>query len=64
MKRILCMILAILTVMAILPAAAYADADPFDPTPDYPAILGQKSGFWYQEENGTWNYASHCLFQN
>ena len=58
MKRILCMILAILTVMAILPAAAYADADPFDPTPDYPAILGQKSGFWYKEESGTWSYAS------
>ena len=58
MKRILCMILSILTVMAILPAAAYADADPFDPTPDYPAILGQKSGFWYKEESGTWNYAS------
>ena len=57
MKRILCMILAILAVMTLLPAAAYAaDGDPFDPTPDYPTILGEKKGFTYSTESNSWVY--------
>jgi len=60
MKRILCMVLAILAVMTLLPAAAYAaDGDPFDPTPDYPAILGWKKDFTYPTKSNSWSYQSH-----
>jgi hypothetical protein len=58
-KRILCAILAALAIMTILPSAlAHADADPFDPTPDYPARLGWKKDFSYREEEGQWHYES------
>lgn len=63
MKLLLCIFLAVLSMMAVFTTAAHADADPVNPAPDFPAILGWKKDFSFQEETGRWQYES-CYEEN